>query len=389
MKYICSIIFNLLLISATSINLLGQDVVLVTNEEFRPVAQEAMDSLYNRNPDAARQIMQPWIDKYPEHPVWSLWHAMELWWEVLTDLDDTSHDEEFFERMKKADFEAGRYLKKNERNPDGLIVRAAANGYIARQKSNREEWLSSLNHGRMAYQAQQAMTKVLPDFADNLLAEGIIKYYAAYLPDAYPFMKTMTWFLPEGDREKGLDLIRRAVEESLFAGPEALYFAGVIELNYEQDYDKAATDFRRLATDFPNNGFYRRLLVRSLFNMDRYDEAAAEIESAISHWHKKNLNNKEVMLEELFYWKGRMKFQENNYSEAYNLFEKSFETGDSLPNTDHRTYKQLSGYFAGVAARKLNNNNKATDFFKAVTNMNADSELSKKAKEMLSEINRL
>ncbi len=387
MRYTCSIIFSVLLLSIPFAKLSGQDIILVTNDEFRPVAQEAMDSLYNRNPEAARQIMQPWIDKYPGHPVWSLWKGMELWWEVLTDLDDASHDDEFFERMKKADFDAGRYLQENERNPDGLIARAAANGYIARQKSNREEWLSSLNYGRMAYQSQQAMKKVLPDFADNLLAEGIIKYYAAYLPDAYPFMKTMTWFLPEGDREEGLNLIRKAVEESLFAAPEALYFAGIIELNYEKDYDKAAADFRRLVRDFPNNSYYRRLLVRSLFNMGRYDEAAVAIEEAISHWKRKSLLNHEVMLEELLYWDGRIKLNDKNYSEAYRLFEESFETGDALPNSEKRTYKQLSGYFAGLAAERMNDNKKATHFFKAVTDMDADDEVKKRAKEKLAEIN--
>ena len=387
MRYTCSIIFAALLLSIPFAKLSGQDIILVTNDEFRPVAQEAMDSLYNRNPEAARQIMQPWIDKYPGHPVWSLWKGMELWWDVLTDLDDTSHDDEFFERMKKAYFDAGRYLQKNERNPDGLIARAAANGYIARQKSNREEWLSSLNYGRMAYQSQQAMKKVLPDFADNLLAEGIIKYYSAYLPDAYPFMKTMTWFLPEGDREEGLNLIRRAVEESLFAAPEALYFAGIIELNYEKDYDKAAADFKRLARDFPNNSYYRRLLVRSLYNMDRYDEAAVAIEEAISHWKRKSLLNEGVMLEELLYWDGRIKLNDKNYSEAYRLFEESFETGDALPNSEKRTYKQLSGYFAGLAAERMNDNKKAAHFFKAVTDMDADGEVKKRAKEKLAEIN--
>ena len=364
----------------------AQHIVLVTNGDFRPVAQQALDSLYNRNPEAAAEIFKPWREKYPEHPVWLLWEGMEMWWVVLEDLDNKSRDDEFYDTMKRADYQAGRFLKNNDRHPDGLIVRAAANGYLARHQSNRKEWMSSLNHGRIAYQSQQAMAKILPELADNLIAEGIIKYYSAYLPEAYPFMKTMAWFLPSGDKEEGLRLLEKAAEESLFAGPEALYFLGFIRLNYEENFDEAARDFRKLVERYPNNSFYRRLFVRSLFQMGKYEMAAEEIEKAILHWDTNNYPLMDIMKEELMYWQGRIHLVRNRLQKAFTAFENAFHFGSDLANAQQRTYRTLGGFYAGYSAEKLCNRQKAVEYYEAVASMDGDNEVIKRAKKQLDEL---
>lgn len=364
----------------------AQHIVLVTDEEFRPVAQQALDSLYNRNPEAAAEIFKPWREKYPEHPVWLLWEGMEQWWVVLEDLDNKSRDDEFYDKMKIADYQAGRFLNNNSRHPDGLIVRAAANGYLARHQSNREEWMSSLNHGRIAYQSQQAMEKILPDFADNLIAEGIIKYYSAYLPEAYPFMKTMAWFLPSGDKEEGLHLLERAAKESLFAGPEALYFLGFIRLNYEKNFDEAVSDFQKLVKRYPNNSFYRRLFVRSLFQMGKYEMAEQEIGKSVQHWETNDYPLMNIMQEELMYWQGRIHLKKNRLQQAFSAFEEAFYYGSDLANSQQRTYRTLGGFYAGYSAEKLNNHQKAAEYYEAVASMNGDNEIKKRAKEQLNEL---
>jgi len=380
-------IFLIFFLFGSSGSLRAQHIVLVTNDEFRPVAQQALDSLYNRNPEAADKIFEPWREKYPDHPVWLLWEGMEQWWIVLEDLDNKSHDDEFYDKMKRADFQAGRFLSNNPRHPDGLIVRAAANGYLARHQSNREEWMSSLNHGRLAYQSQQAMKKILPDFADNLIAEGIIKYYSAYLPEAYPFMKTMAWFLPSGDKEEGLRLLERAAKESLFAGPEALYFLGFIRLNYEENFDEAVEDFQKLVTRYPNNSFYRRLFVRSLFQMGKYDLAFKEIEKAIAHWENNDYPLLNIMKEELMYWRGRIHLKNNRLQQAFFAFEDAFRYGENLANSQQRTYRTLGGFYAGYSAEKLNNIQKATEYYEAVASMDGNNEVKKRAKEQVNNFN--
>ncbi|MDZ7691382.1 MAG: hypothetical protein U5K69_09675 [Balneolaceae bacterium] len=138
---------------------------LINNTEFRPVAKEAVDSLYNANPQAARQLLEPWKQRYPGHPLWILFDGMELWWQILADLENTSLDEEFFNLMGRADYEAGRLLSRQSDHADALIIKAVSNGYIARQHANREDWLTSVNKARKAFSAYQYMLEVQPESA--------------------------------------------------------------------------------------------------------------------------------------------------------------------------------------------------------------------------------
>lgn len=116
----------------------AQTAVLIEDENFKVDAQEAIDSLYNQNQEGARLILEPWMEAHPDHPLWILWDGMELWWTVLSDLYNTEHDDEFFNVMKQADYEASKLLRKHRDHPDALIIRAIANGYTARHYSNRK-----------------------------------------------------------------------------------------------------------------------------------------------------------------------------------------------------------------------------------------------------------
>ncbi|MGK7369863.1 MAG: hypothetical protein ACNS64_06580, partial [Candidatus Halalkalibacterium sp. M3_1C_030] len=156
---------------------------LINDEEFRPAARAAVDSVYNFNFKAADKLLKPWKNEYPNHPLWLLIDAMELWWHVLSDLEDTSHDEEFFFRMKKTDYEAAKLLRNDSKHADGLIIKAISNGYVARQYANRDEWLSSINSARKALSAHEYLLELQPDLNDLKLAEGLKLYYLAYLPE--------------------------------------------------------------------------------------------------------------------------------------------------------------------------------------------------------------
>src|SRR5699024_2342214 len=152
-------------------------------------------------------------DTYPGHPLWTLIEGMKFWWQILSDLEDPSHDEEFIEMMKRANYEAGDLLLLQSTYADSLIILAIYNVHIARQYSNREEWISSINYARKAMNTYEYLSELQPNMADLKLAEGLKMYYAAYLPEEYPVVKTVSWFLPDGDKKKGLEVIREAARE--------------------------------------------------------------------------------------------------------------------------------------------------------------------------------
>lgn len=349
----------------------GQTPVLIDDQDFRTDAQAAIDSLYNQNPDGAEQVLKPWKQSYPKHPIWSLWDGMEFWWKVLQDLPDQTNDQEFFESMKRADYAAAELLRKERDHPDALIIRSVANGYVARHYSNREEWVTSINVARKAYQAHQRLLEVYPELPDNSFAEGLKYYYSAYLPEAYPVVKAVSWFLPEGDKEKGLNELKLASIEGIFSRPEATYFLGNIQLNYEEDYESASIHFGNLVKTYPNNGYYRRLQARTLFQQNEYDRVLAAADSSLAYWDRnQGLTYPELLKEELLYWKGRALYQQGQLERAYRVFKESVEIGQNLPNPKSRPFQTLSAYYAGRTMERVNEREEAKKYYQIAASQN-------------------
>src|SRR5699024_396395 len=144
--------------------------------------------------------------------------------------------------------------------------------------------------------------KVQPDLPDLKLAEGLKLYYSAYLPEAYPIVRTVSWFLPEGNKQKGLKLIGEAAEKSISASAEAVYFLGNINYNYEENYAKAIGSFEKLHSKYPNNNYYARILVKAYYRQNRYSKALDFIERTLSRWQQEELPHLKVMQEELLSW---------------------------------------------------------------------------------------
>ena len=328
----------------------AQTKVLVKDAFFEIDAKKAIDSLYNRNAEAGQQILQPWKEKYPDHPIWLLWDGMEVWWNVLEDLNDPSNDRKFISMMQRADYEAGRILRSESGHPDALIMRAVANGYVARLHANREDWLTSVQIGRKAYQAHQELLEVAPDLPDNHFAEGMKMYYAAYIPEAYPVVKALSWFFPEGDREIGLEQLEYAARYAVFARPEANYFL-------------AKERFRYLIHQYPNNGYYRLQYLRTLSQLGEYGEILAFARKTLEDKKRGNFQSDKVLEMEANFWMGRGFYNRGNWISAASYLEKAVETGERLVNSDERDLYVLAAYFAGRTHEILNQRSEARKYY--------------------------
>lgn len=381
-----SVLFAVFLSGLLPAGASGQVPELVMDPEFRPAARAAIDSIYNFNFDGAEQRLRPWKDKHPDHPLWTLMDGIRLWWEVLADLEDRSHDEELFNRMARADYESARLLGRHSGHADALIVRAIANGYAARHKANRGEWISSMNRARKALGAYNYLRERDTGLADLKLAEGLKLYYAAYLPEAYPVVRTVSWFLPQGDKQEGLQFLREAADSAVFAAAEATYFLGNIQFNYENNYERAEAYFRNLHHSYPRNVYYARYYVRTLFERDRHEEALAKIEELAARWQREGLPCRRVLEEEIYSYKGRILLEQGRAARAAAALEKTFGHGEELPETARRSYHVISGYFLGRALHALGRNGEAVKVLNHVTGHSAEESYRRRAEELREKI---
>ena len=364
----------------------GQTKILIDDQEFTIDAIAAIDSLYNRNEAAARVILKPWQNRYPDHPIWILWSGMENWWLVLEDLAVTDHEERFIELMREADFEAGRILRNEPDHTDALVIRAVSNSYVARMHANKEQWITSLQVGRRGFQAHQRLMEVAPDLPDNYFAEGMKYYYAAYVPETYPIVRPVSFFLPDGDREKGMELLKEAIEKSIFARPEATYFLATINFFYENDHLTAKRLYYSLVEQYPDNGYYRRMYMGTLGQLREYSNMIQFYSETVAHWQLKGLPAPAVMEHELTYWCGRAQYYLGDYSSAFNSFAKAAEIGNGLANSERRDLQTLSTYFAGITAEELGRHDQAAKYYRMAISQRAMPEAVRGARERLREL---
>lgn len=364
----------------------AQTMELIRDSSFNSDAVSAIDHLYNLDNRAARDELYFWRVRYPDHPIWELWTGMEMWWDVLSDLHDTSHDKAFIDQMTKADYAAANLLRREPGHADALIIRAVASSYIARLHANREAWLTSLQIGRTGYQAYEQLITAMPDLADNHFAEGIKLYYSAYIPENYPLLRRVSWFLPDGDKQAGLQELDNAADEGVFTRPEATYFLAYIYLNYERETDKAITYFRRLIENYPNNGVYRRLYFRALYQMNRNSELIAAFNRTVQRDENPSLQMDPVTESEIYFWAGRAQFARGRLQDAKELFETAYRIGGNLTNADKREINILSAYFAGRVSERLQDTEEARYYYSIVSGQRTLTNVRSQARQRLRQL---
>jgi len=388
MRRIYSILMlSSLLWAGLTINGRAQVPELALNPEFQHDAQAAVDSLYNFRFEASRKIIEPWQQQYPHNPLWSFWDALEVWWHTLPDLPDTRKDEQLFDKLGRASYQASRVLGRQPHHIDALVVKALSNGLIARQYANREDWLSSLNRARVALSAQNALIDMHLNIPDIELGEGLYHYYAAYLPEKYPIAKSFTWLLPEGDKQKGIGELENAADSSIFVRPEAFYFLGNIYLNHEDEPARAYKYFQHLHKKYPRNTFYCGVLIRSYIQMHRYRPALAEIERILDGWDDSTPFTP-VLKEEMLAWKGRALMETGQLDQAQQNLQQSYELGKDLPNTSNRPMHVMAGYYLGQISFQSGRMKEAEDFLKPVARADVEGDFPNRADALLKKINR-
>lgn len=381
-----------------------ESVYLLEDEAFTEAAREAIELMYNQQPEASRNRLAPWLDEQPDHPLVHFWDGLELWWYILSDLENDAYDEAFIGHLELANRSADRMLRKDREHFDALVMKSLSNAFMARMYANRESWYKAFRHGRIAFNLLQNTTREYPAIsADAAFGFGLYSYFTAYLQDEYRVVRAISWMLPAGDRELGLERLKEASEEGVFVQPEATYFLGHILLHYEEQPDRAETYLLRLREKYPGNSFFNRLLLRTYFRQERADEAAAlneelirryqglvdtaeSAESSDSITEQARRNAQKSTLEELYTIRGQLYYQQFEYDEAINAFQEVLTLRQELAGGAGRRHQRITAYQLGRSYVRLGNPEAAIPYFEQLADSDHNDGLGELAKAELGRI---
>jgi tetratricopeptide (TPR) repeat protein len=298
----------------------------ITDPAVEQKVQRGIDYIYNIQFDKADSMFAGVVQWNPQHPIGYFFEAMTQWWRILTNFDDESQDQKFYDMLDTVIDLCEKRLEKNPNDVTALFFKGGAVGFRGRLRANRGKWVGAANDGLVALPIVRKAYALDPTNYDVLLGIGIYNYYAAVIPDNYPFVKPFMLFLPGGDRKKGLEQLVQASLHAKYANVEASYFLLQNYFLYEKDFNKALAIAVELNKRFPRNPVFQRYLGRCYISLGRLGEANDVFVEVEKRFRKKMTGYDNYDGREAYYYIGKFDFLTGKMDDAL----RNLLTSDSL-----------------------------------------------------------
>ena len=341
----------------------------ITDHAIEQKIQRGIDAIYNIQFNKADSLFAEVIRWDPQHPIGYFFEAMTQWWRILTNFDDESQDQKFYDLLDKVITLCDARLDKNPDDVTALFFKGGAVGFRGRLRANRNKWVGAANDGLVALPIVQKAYKLDPTNYDVLLGIGIYNYYAEVIPDQYPFVKPFMIFFPSGDRKKGLHQLEEAARHARYARVEANYFLMQNYFLYEKDYVKALAIATELNRKYPENPVFHRYLGRCYISLGRMGEANDAFFEIAKRFRKKQTGYDDYDGREAYYYLGKYDFLTGRMDEALRYFYRSDSLSQIVDKDGASGFMSLTNLMIGMIDDVQNRRSAAIEQYKKVLDM--------------------
>ncbi len=322
----------------------------------------------------------------PHNPAGKFFDAMVTWWQILLDLNNTRFDELFYTKLQNVINQCDSILETSPDNYDALFYKGGALGFRGRLLSVRHEWVKAALDGKDALPIVGKIAKVYPDNKDIQLGLGIYNYYAAVIPEKFPFVKPLMYLFPRGNRELGLSQLEIAATEGHYAKYETRYFLLMINFDFEKNYAEALRYCKILLSDFPNNPKFENFLARIYFRTRSFNKADSVFHSIYNKILKGKRGYNLSLRRSTLYYLADINARKWKNQKAIEQFEKSFRISERIDGRNDSGFKVNTALYLGIIYTRIGNKKKAKEYYEKVLSMDDYKGSVKKAEKKLSEL---
>lgn len=308
------------LLLLASLNLARADGLTMRGDGADPRIQHGIDLIYQLRYDEASNYFERIVAQDPDNPTGYFFAAMVGWWRVLIDLDDRSHDDDFYALLERCIEVCDARLAEDPDDFDAILFKGGAVGFRGRLRGDRHQYMRAARDGLRSLPLLRKSRELEPTNKDILFGQGIYNYFAEVMPKKHPVVRPVMWFLDDGDRELGLQQLRQVATEGRYARAEALYFLAQIYRLFEEDDARALPHLETLHQMYPGNALFHRYRARTLVSLGRWTQAAQLYEQVVSRSRGGQVGYHTRGLVEALYILGRNAFRQRRYERAATLF---------------------------------------------------------------------
>jgi tetratricopeptide (TPR) repeat protein len=255
--------------------------------ETAPVLRDIYSGRFNHATSEARAMQL----KMPEHPLGYLLEAEASWWKIWCTSAEFKYgmtmprhreklaaDQGYLNLVAKAYSLAEKNLHTQETAEMDLYA-GMADALAARLYGLRAENRTAARAGVRARGYFMRALKLDPSLGDACLGLGLYNYYVDTLSSMARVLRFMMG-IPGGNKEEGIRLLHRAVEEGELSPAEARFYLAINLHNYEHRYKEALESITPLAEKYPENPLFAMARGDLLAKLGRKEQARKSYEAA-------------------------------------------------------------------------------------------------------------
>lgn len=251
----------------------------------------------------------------------------------------------------------------------------------------RESWLKAADDGRTALPIVEEAGSLDPKNLDIKLGFGIYNYYAAVIPENFPFVKPIMLFFPSGDKELGINQLKSVASKGKYAKHEARYFLMTLYYTYEKDYVTAKLYSDMLSKSFPDNPVFERWRGRIAVRNGEWTLANSIFTNVYANAYKNiyGYNTYKVKRESAYYI-GYHYRNINQPDSALTFFKKCINYSNQIKGQEDSGFLINSTLYAGMIYESQGNYSEAKKYYEKVIKMNDFGNSSQQAKTNLERV---
>ncbi len=250
-----------------------------------PEAIQALNQIYNGNPDAAIAVTKKLQLSQPDHPLGFVLEAEAEWWKTYCSASEIKYGMvEAWKRGKKPEDQA--YLGLADK------VIELAQTQIAKSETAEMHLYAGVGYAlkarllalrgenrAVAHAGVSARTQFLraleldADMADATAGFGLYNYYVDSLSS---IVKMLRFFMgiPGGNKQEGIRQMTIGMERGVLLAVDTRFYLAANLRRYDQKYEEAITLAEQLVVKFPQNPIFLLLLGNLNTELSRTDKAA-------------------------------------------------------------------------------------------------------------------
>lgn len=301
--------------------------------------QKAVDYIYGFQFEQSQAAINELKPQIGQHPGFSLLQALQLYWQYYPLQQDTEPHNQYEELMLLTAERAGKLLKKDKDDVEGVFFSLAAYGYLTSYYADKGNLLKTINYAKKSYNFLIDGMDLKEDYVEFFFTTGLYNYYREKYPENHPAYKPFLWFFQSGDKQKGIEQLNTAADQAIFTSTEALNYLYHILLHYESDPNLSFKHAKRMHQKYPRNDVFLIFYIENMLALNKVTNVIPLIDK--------------IERKENFYQLARHLFNGNVQEKFYKKYEDALKKYSLAvkfsqnANTDVDHYIALS--YAGMA----------------------------------------